>query len=116
MWLGHSTPEARRSSERSAWTCDVHESSDRWDTSPTLGICGETTAVSQLLNGGMEAAYGHAPINEAGSQTFSSPDVRGRACRRQRAKVAEAIPVLLVTNLPTVYQLPWSFYFKEQHF
>ena len=59
-----------------------------------------------MLNGGIEAAYGHAPINEAGSQTFSSPDARGRACRRQQAKVAETLPPdSLVWNLPAVDQL-----------
>ena len=61
---------------------DVHDSSDSWKTSPILGICAETTAVSQLFNGGIEAAYGHAPIKEAGSQTVPSSDATGRACWR----------------------------------
>ena len=35
------------------------------------------TAVSQILNGSMEEAHGHATPKEAGSHTFSSPDATG---------------------------------------
>ena len=61
--------------------------------------CGmwEQTAVNSLLTVSdyLELPRLHAPTKEAGVQSCSLPDATGRACRRQRARLAKAIPVLI---------------------